>query len=164
MKIIVAKQQELLEVLHSLYQIIAQCMYVCCMYVCVQCIVTFYLYADQGVPGLSVGSNITIRILPSDDAFGVFLFSTDSLSRLVAEQDGGTAVSLTVNRLKGSFDDVSVYWEVEGGGSGDISPVSGQLDFPEGETERELTVTINNDQVHNFVHFSSTHMGSCFVA
>ena len=115
---------------------------------CVQCYNSAILPTDQGVPGLSIGGNITIRILPSDDAFGVFSFAADSLSRLVSEQDGGTAVTLNVGRLGGTFDDVSVYWEVEGGDGGDISPTSGRLDFSEGETEGELTVTINNDEVH----------------
>ena len=104
----------------------------------------------EGVPGLSIGRNITIRILPSDDAFGVFSFSADSLSRLVSEEVGGTPVTLSVERLGGTFDDVSVYWEVEGGESDDISPTSGRIDFPEGVMEGELRVTINNDQVWKF--------------
>ena len=100
------------------------------------------------MPELSIGRNITVAILPSDDAFGVFLFAAGSLSRLVSEQNGGTPITLTVERLRGTFDNVSVYWEVEGGGGGDISPTSSSLDFPEGVTEGELTVTINNDEVH----------------
>ena len=111
----------------------------------------YILYTEEGVPGLSIGQNITIRILPSDDAFGVFSFATDSLSRLVSEQEGGTVVTLSVERLGGTFDDVSVYWEVEGGDGGDVSPTSGLIDFSEGETEGELTVTVNNDQVSQFV-------------
>ena len=103
---------------------------------------------DQGVPGLSIGSTLIIRILPSDDAFGVFSFAADSLSRVVAEEEGGTGVSLTVQRQGGTFEDVTVYWEVEGGGNGDISPTSGQVDFTEGQTQGQLTVTINNDQVY----------------
>ena len=47
----------------------------------------------------------------------------------MSEQDGGTAVTLNVERLGGTFDDVSVYWEVEGGGGGDVSPTSGRFDF-----------------------------------
>lgn len=78
----------------------------------------------------------------------MFSFVTDSLSRLVAEEDGGTTVTLTIQRLGGTFDDVSVYWEVEGEENQDISPTSGQVDFTEGVTQGELTVTINNDQVH----------------
>ena len=103
---------------------------------------------DQGVPGLSTGSSLTVRILPSDDAFGVFSFAADSLTRLVAERDGGTTVTLTVERQGGTFADVSVYWEVEGEGNGDISPTSGQVDFAEGVTRGELTVTVTNDQVY----------------
>ena len=111
----------------------------------------YILYTEEGVPGLSIGQNITIRILPSDNAFGVFSFATDSLSRLVSEQEGGTVVTLSVERLGGTFDGVSVYWGVEGGDGGDVSPTSGLIDFSEGETEGELTVTVNNDQVSQFV-------------
>ena len=106
----------------------------------------FYLI-DLGVPGLSIGRNLTVRILPSDDAFGLFSFAADSLSRLVSEQESGTTVTLNIERLGGSFDDVSVYWEVEGENDGDISPTSSRVDFAEGVTDGDLTVTIINDQV-----------------
>ena len=112
--------------------------------------------------GLSIGSNITIRILPSDDAFGVFSFATDSLSRLVSESGAGTSVTLNIDRVGGTVDDVSVYWEVEGENEGDITPTSGRVDFAEGVTEGELTITITNDQVSQHVLCSWQHC--CNVA
>ena len=70
----------------------------------------------------------------------------------MSEEAGGTAVTLSIERQGGTFGDVSVYWEVEGGDSGDISPIAGQVDFAEGETEGELTVTVTNDQVSRYMH------------
>ena len=71
----------------------------------------------------------------------------DSLTHLVAEGDGNTTVTLTVDRQGGTFDDVSVYWEVEEEENGDLIPMSGQIDFAEGVTQGEISVTIANDQV-----------------
>ena len=65
----------------------------------------------------------------------------------MSETDGGTSVTLNIDRTGGTFDDVSVYWEVEGEDNGDITPISGRVDFADSVTERELTVTITNDQV-----------------
>ena len=81
----------------------------------------------------------------------MFSFAADSLTHLVAERDGGTPVTLTIVRQGGTFADVSVYWEVEGEGDGDIRPTSGQVDFAEGVTQGELTVTVANDQVRRNV-------------
>lgn len=106
-----------------------------------------FAYTDVGVPSLGIGSTLTVIILPSDDAFGVFSFSSDSLARVVTEQDGGTAVRLTIQREGGTFESVDVYWEVEGGASGDISPASGQVSFDEGQMEKDLVLTVNNDVV-----------------
>lgn len=108
-----------------------------------------FLPTDEGVPGLSIGSILRVRILPSDDAFGVFSFVSDSLSHLVTEGNGGTTVTLNIQRQGGTFDYITVYWEVEGEENEDISPTSGEIDFAEGVTEGEFTVTVNNDQVQH---------------
>lgn len=79
----------------------------------------------------------------------MFSFVSDSLSHLVTEGNGGTNVTLTIQRQGGTFDYITVYWEVEGEQNGDISPTSGEVDFAEGVTEGELTVAINNDQVQH---------------
>ena len=72
------------------------------------------------------------------------------------EEEGGSALSLTVQRVGGSFGDVAVYWEVEGGGNGDISPSSGQVSFAAGQTQGQLNLTITNDLVSVCVHVFST--------
>ena len=110
---------------------------------------------DVMVPSLSsVGSVLAVNIQPSDDAFGRFGFPDDSQSRIVAEQQGGTPVALTVTRQGGRFGDVSVYWSVSqsGGGSGgamDISPSEGVLEFSEGQTQMDIVLTVNDDLVGN---------------
>ena len=110
---------------------------------------------DVMVPSLSsVGSVLAVNIQPSDDAFGRFGFPADSQSRIVAEQQGGTPVALTVTRQGGRFGDVSVYWSVSqsGGGSGgamDISPSEGVLEFSEGQTQMDIVLTVNDDLVGN---------------
>ena len=124
------------------YKTVIQCMSI------INCRTYSSLHTDRGTPSLGIGSTLTVRILPSDDAFGVFSFGSDSLARVVAETEGGTAVTLTVQRAGGTFDSVSVYWEVQGGeGNGDITPVVGQIDFIEGQTEEQLVLTVSNDMV-----------------
>ena len=92
---------------------------------------------------------MTITIQPSDDAFGRFSFSSDSLSHIVAEQSG--VVTFSVVREGGTFGAVSVYWELmESGSSGqviDISPATGEVVFTEGQTQQQFSLTIADDLV-----------------
>ena len=109
--------------------------------------------ADVMAPSLSsIGSVLAVNIQPSDDAFGRFGFAVESQSLVVAEQSGGTPVSLRVTRQGGRFGDVSVYWTVRqsGGVSGstmDISPSEGVLQFVEGQSQMDILLTINDDLV-----------------
>lgn len=119
-------------------------------YVCLVCVIS----SAPVAPALGIGSTLAVTILPSDDAFGRFGFSVDSLSTVVQEQTGGTPVELTVIREGGTFSDVEVYWSVSqsvGGVTGsdvtDISPSEGVLMFAEGEILGTVTLTINNDLV-----------------
>ncbi len=94
---------------------------------------------------MGTGKDLVINILPSDDAFGVFSYTEDSLSKVVEE--GVASVSFSVFRgSKGSFGDVSVYWEVEGP-EGDVTPTNGYVNFTEGQVSADLTLTLNNDMV-----------------
>ena len=104
----------------------------------------------MGLPGLGVGQSMAITIQPSDDAFGRFSFSADSLSHVVAEQPGGVALTLTVQRDGGSFGLVSMYWEVtQTGGSlvTDISPATGEIMFTPGQRQQQFTLTVTDDLV-----------------
>ncbi len=113
------------------------------------------MIVESGIPGLDVGQSLAITIQPSDDAFGRFAFSPDSISFVVSEEPG--SVTLTVVREGGTFGVVSVYWLArvtmsDGGGGGegqDVSPSSGEIIFEEGETQQQFTVLINDDMVTN---------------
>jgi len=114
-------------------------------------IAAFSFPADAGVPGLGAGQSMAITIDPSDDAFGHFGFSPDSLSHIVAEQADGVLVTFTVLRDGGSFGEVSVYWAVsEGAGTGqaeDLSPASGEVIFADGERQQQFSLTVTDDLV-----------------
>lgn len=107
--------------------------------------------ADLGLPGLGVGQTMAVTIQPSDDAFGRFSFSTDTLSHIIPEQVGGVPVTFTVLRDGGTFGVVSVYWRVtQTGGSTevtDVSPASGQVVFQETERQQQFTLTVEDDTV-----------------
>ena len=103
---------------------------------------------------MGIGSTLAVTILPSDDAFGRFGFSIDSLSNVLQEQQGGTPVILTVIRNGGTFGDVEVYWSVSENGAAasdgrvtDISPSEGVLMFEEGVVQQRINLMINNDLV-----------------
>ncbi len=117
----------------------------------VLCITLYCSSTGIGDPGLDIGSRIAINILPSDDAFGVFAFSPASLSVVVAEggDSSGSLVSLTVTRSGGTFGDILVYWEVEGGVEveEDISPRDGVVELAEGQSEGVIVVTIIDEMV-----------------
>ena len=94
-----------------------------------------------------MGKDVVINILPSDDAFGLFSFTENSLSKVVDEQSGGTPVFLTITRgSKGSFGNVSIYWEAEESAE-DITPSSGWVDFSQGQLAADLNIMVNNDVV-----------------
>lgn len=110
-------------------------------------IVMYSLFrSDPQAPALGVGSSIVVSILPSDDAFGVFGFTNDSLAHLVSERDGGTPVALSVSRRGGSFGEVGVHWRVMGP-VGDITPASGVVVFGMGQTEGSIMLTVADDLV-----------------
>lgn len=94
---------------------------------------------------------MAITIQPSDDAFGRFSFSTDSLSHIVPEQAGGTPITFTVLREGGTFGEVSVYWAVSqvavGGQVRDVSPASGEVVFVDGQTQQQFTLSVTDDLV-----------------
>ena len=104
------------------------------------------LHSDPQAPALGVGSSILVNILPSDDAFGVFGFTDDSLVSLVSESNVGTQVSLSVFRDGGSFGEVDVHWRVLGP-VGDITPASGVVVFGMGQTEGTVVLTVTDDLV-----------------
>lgn len=94
---------------------------------------------------------MAITIQPSDDAFGRFSFSSDSLSHVVAEQTGGIPVTFTVLRDGGTFGLVSIYWQVTQSGTDgevrDISPATGEIIFAAEQRQQQFSVTVADDLV-----------------
>ena len=75
---------------------------------------------------------------------------------MVAEQLGGTPVTLSVVRDGGMFGDVRLYWRVTsslGSEVNDISPVDGTLVFSEGSTSEVIELTIRDDLVSDWSTF-----------
>lgn len=105
--------------------------------------------ADSSIR-VGVGKDLIINILPSDDAFGIFSFTDDSLSKVV-EESGGSATFTIFRGSKGSFGDVAVYWEVEGP-AGDVTPSSGYTNFTTGQVSADISITVNNDVVCKLMH------------
>lgn len=105
-----------------------------------------------GTPDLGVGSSLAVHIQPSDDAFGRFNFNSDSRARVVAEQPGGTPITLSVLREGGVFGDVALFWTVSqsmGMQVDDIHPTQGTLVFSEGSNEENIELTIRDDLVRS---------------
>ncbi|KAH9498632.1 Adhesion G-protein coupled receptor V1 [Bulinus truncatus] len=110
---------------------------------------TVSLVATTG--GAEIGQNNTVRVdvLANDDAYGIIEFSPDSLSLTAEEREGkDTPVSLVVIRKRGFSGFVTVSWQATGSqsGVGDLTPLSGQVDFASGQSVATITLTVRDDQ------------------
>ena len=63
--------------------------------------------------------------------------------------EGSSSVAtLTVERGRGLFTDVTVYWEVtDSSAESDIIPTSGSVNFTEGQTTATFTISALEDEV-----------------
>lgn len=86
--------------------------------------------------------HLLYTVLKSDAGNGVFGFDSQSLSNTIDEP--GSAL-LIVNRERGTFETVTLYWEVrdmEGDiADTDFNPASGELVFGPGDSQELLNVT-----------------------
>lgn len=63
-------------------------------------------------------------------------------------EGSSSTASLTVERARGTFTDVTVYWEVTDSSAGsDISPTTGNVSFSEGQTTATFTISATPDEV-----------------
>ena len=103
------------------------------------------------MPSLLVAQSLLVVVQPSDDAFGRFFFSPNSLAFLASEQTGGFPLTLTVIREGGSFGEVGVAWEVVQADSqmvtSDVRPSTGSLIFQPNSTSSNFTLDVFNDLV-----------------
>ena len=80
------------------------------------------------------------------------LTHTLSLSPLLSDEPGlegaSSTATLTVERDRGTFTEVTLYWEVTTPTAGsDISPTSGNITFIEGQTTATLSISALEDEV-----------------
>uniref|UniRef100_A0A8C4S4U8 Adhesion G-protein coupled receptor V1 n=1 Tax=Erpetoichthys calabaricus TaxID=27687 RepID=A0A8C4S4U8_ERPCA len=98
--------------------------------------------------GAEIGLNgfVTVIIPPNDNAYGVVAFAQNSLTRMVEELEQDNLVTLNVERLRGTFGRITVYWAASGSLS-DIRPTSGVITFSEGQVFATLSLTILADSL-----------------
>ena len=72
-----------------------------------------------------------------------------------------STATLTVERGRGAFTDVTVHWEVtDSSADGDISPTSGSVDFSEVQTSATFTISALEDEVIVTLQLSQTEKSS----
>ncbi|GFR83307.1 G-protein coupled receptor 98-like, partial [Elysia marginata] len=109
--------------------------------------------SPQGGAEIGPQSSVAVEMLSNDDAHGVIEFNEDSLDLTVEESvDKDTTVQLNVVRRLGYFGRVVVAWQATGdhGGVGDITPLTGQVTFPNGQSVATITLTVRDDREPEF--------------
>ena len=92
--------------------------------------------------------DLTINILSNDGAFGRIGFAADSLNRVQPETGYDSVVTFEVIREYGSLGRVVAQWNVSGNFSdGDLSPLSGELVFEDGQVSQNISITVHKDAV-----------------
>ncbi|MBN3308256.1 GPR98 protein, partial [Amia calva] len=108
----------------------------------------FFLPSLHQCASLGIASNVTVTIAASDDAHGVFQFSSDSLSVNGTEpEEGRSSVLLQVVRNAGALSRVTVFWEVELSSEGDLVSRTGNITFEVGQTRGNITVQVLSDNI-----------------
>lgn len=92
--------------------------------------------------------DLTINILSNDDAHGRIGFASSSLRKVHSESADDSMVMFEVIREYGSLGRVVAQWNVSGNFSdGDLSPLSGELVFEDGQTSQNISITVHKDMV-----------------
>lgn len=92
--------------------------------------------------------DLSINILSNDDAHGRVGFASSSLTKVTMETRDDSTVTFEVIREYGSLGRVVAQWNVSGNFSdGDLSPLSGELVFEDGQTSQNLSITVHRDAV-----------------
>lgn len=97
---------------------------------------------SQGT-AIGVPSTLKVVIRANDDAYGVFSLGSSSLSKTISEPGTGpvTEAEFEIVRSVDSYGNVTVYWEVlNSSASADLSPVSGNVMFADGDTQKTFKV------------------------
>ena len=106
---------------------------------------TLQIGLSRNSPGTAIGdpSTLDVVIRANDDAYGVYNLAPSSLSKTISEPGTGpvTEAELEVVRSVDTYGTVIVYWEVlNGSASADLSPVSGNVTFADGDTQKTFKI------------------------
>ena len=104
---------------------------------------------------ITAPTEATVIINSNDDANGVLSIKSTDFSAPVVQinEDQPTGLNFTVQRTRGSFNTISVNWDIihDDGQSGDISldlrPVTGTVTFAENEREKVILLEVVTDTV-----------------
>ncbi|KAF7200055.1 adhesion G-protein coupled receptor V1 isoform X2 [Nothobranchius furzeri] len=95
---------------------------------------------------IGFGGQVTIIVPVNDDAHGVIGFAVDSNYVEVEELEQNNQISLRVERKRGTFGRLIVYW-VANGSLADIEPTSGVVTFSEGQTVAIISLAVVADGI-----------------
>ena len=113
---------------------------------------TYRLVLHSPAGGARLGdSELTLTIDESDDIHGLFFFAQGS--ELFSLQEPGenatqpSSATFFVERTRGLLGEVTIAWEVESAANGDVTPLSGQLIYPENVTTADFRVSLVEDSI-----------------
>eukprot|EP00049_Salpingoeca_infusionum_P003074 m.63082 g.63082 ORF g.63082 m.63082 type:complete len:5469 (-) comp11941_c0_seq1:496-16902(-) len=97
----------------------------------------------------SFGQAKQVTIAESDDPRGVFNFASTTLPKVVVEEPSSGVLGLyfDVERMRGTFDSVTVYWKVIPGATLDVALDIGQVVFEPAQTQQSFLIEVNADDV-----------------
>ena len=109
---------------------------------------TVSLSQPSGGAVLGTDSTLTVTILSNDNANGRIGFADSALFVSKKELSSDQVVDLKVVREQGTFGRVVVAWNITGNvSSADVSPMSGNIVFQDGDSESKIPLTIHKDSV-----------------
>uniref|UniRef100_A0A8C7EBG5 Adhesion G-protein coupled receptor V1 n=1 Tax=Nothoprocta perdicaria TaxID=30464 RepID=A0A8C7EBG5_NOTPE len=108
----------------------------------------FFLPTVHQHASLGIASHIIVTIEASDDAHGVFEFSTESLSVNGSEpEDGDSLLVLQVVRSHGTLSQVTLHWIIVCDLTEDLISNYGNVTFDVGQARANITVHVSPDEV-----------------
>ncbi|KAJ8380590.1 hypothetical protein SKAU_G00013680 [Synaphobranchus kaupii] len=100
----------------------------------------------KGGAEIGFSGHVTIVIPANDDAYGIVGFAQNSLFKDVDELEEDNLISLTIERKRGTFGRLTLYW-VANGSLNDIFPTSGVVTFSASQALAVLSLTVVADDV-----------------
>ncbi|KAK1176563.1 adhesion G-protein coupled receptor V1-like [Acipenser oxyrinchus oxyrinchus] len=100
----------------------------------------------KGGAEISVNGHVTVVIPSNDDAHGIVAFAQSSLSIQAEELEQDNLLTLSIERLRGTFGRITVHWEANGSLS-DVFPTFGEVTFAESQAFAPLALTVLADSI-----------------